>query len=102
MNKFIVLLIVSILGFPSFSIAEPNKIFAIDGEVIFSAVSTDIDDYNNVGYNAHLRLGMETTVAENIALGGQLYAFKYLGEFDTTFEKTDSDTIRADRAYLKW
>ncbi|WP_321368359.1 DUF3373 family protein [uncultured Desulfuromusa sp.] len=111
MNKFIVLLIVSVLGLPSFSIAAPNndsapwvnsETLALHGEFILSAVSTDTDDYNNVGYGAQLRLGMEKTFADNIALGGQLYAFKYFGEFDTTFEKTALDTIRADRIYLKW
>ena len=111
MNKLCVMLIAGFSLFPVFAFAgfsdylmalSHKGSFSATGEVVASAMATDLDDFDTFGYGTSLRLGIETKAADDIALGAQLYAFKYLGELDEVFDKTASDTIRAEHAYLQW
>ena len=106
MMKYLCLLLASLLISPLVAVAGSSDSFAsavtegisVGGQLDLSAASIAIDGSDYVRYAAELQLALEGKVADNIALGGRVAAYKYWGDFNSTFD----DTLRAERAYLNW
>jgi len=103
MKKSAILLVCGLFILPNLSFAgfDSDK-FSLGSELITSVVSVNSDDNDNIVYSSQLRVGMEVKADNNMVFGGQLYGYKYMGELDQTFDKTNFDTLRIERLHFKW